>query len=354
MYHARFRAQLLRCPPRFDACMHADPVIQTSDAAYAGLGISCSRELTRSVIEDECVLAIIGFGDGPPALQDPRCIHVALPTLDSKPLFETWRVVEPVRSGTEGIVRFVAGGGLQFGAIEIDETAGGGIAEAAERAYDALMSFSDRSGFTGLLRIWNYADALTLGDGDDERYRLFNVGRARGIRSRIDALPAGTAIGRSDGRRVLQVYWLASRQSGRAIENPRQVSAFNYPRQYGPQSPSFSRAMLPAEPALPLFVSGTASIVGHVSAHRGDLGSQLREIFRNLESLIDVARTHRPHLQPSIGASSLVKVYVRDKGDMSRVQAQLDDLLPAETERSILHGAICRPELMVEVDLVHA
>jgi hypothetical protein len=59
------------------------------------------------------------------------------------------------------------------------------------------------------------------------------------------ALPAATCIGRFDGVRRLQVYWLAAREAGLPLENPRQVSAFRYPRQYGPQSPSFSRALLP-------------------------------------------------------------------------------------------------------------
>ena len=32
-----------------------------------------------------------------------------------------------------------------------------------------------------MLRLWNYLDAINLGDGDDERYRRFCDGRARGM-----------------------------------------------------------------------------------------------------------------------------------------------------------------------------
>ena len=38
--------------------------------------------------------------------------------------------------------------------------------------------------------------------------------------------------------------------TGTPVENPRQVSAYRYPRQYGPQPPSFARAMLPP-PSVP-------------------------------------------------------------------------------------------------------
>jgi len=48
-------------------------------------------------------------------------------------------------------------------------------------AYAALVDFVGRSDTPQLLRIWNYLDAITLGDGDAERYRQFCIGRARGL-----------------------------------------------------------------------------------------------------------------------------------------------------------------------------
>ena len=49
-----------------------------------------------------------------------------------------------------------------------------------------------------------------------------------------DRYPAATAIGRRDGVRVLQIYALTARCAGVQVENPRQVNAWLYPRQYGP------------------------------------------------------------------------------------------------------------------------
>ena len=76
------------------------------------------------------------------------------------------------------------------------------------------------------LRLWNYLVAINAGDGDAERYRLFCQGRARGMaEGGLSQYPAASAIGRQDGVRVLQVYGLAARHHGTAVENPRQVSA---------------------------------------------------------------------------------------------------------------------------------
>src|SRR3546814_1451833 len=101
-----------------------------------------------------------------------------------------------------------------------------------------MTSFVGASQTPHLLRVWNYLDAITFGDGDAERYREFCVGRARGLGDfDTHALPAATAIGRCDDARVVQVYWLAARTPGTPVENPRQVSAYRYPRQYGPQQP---------------------------------------------------------------------------------------------------------------------
>src|SRR5690606_36391129 len=198
------------------------------------------------------VLAVLGFGDAAPRLDDPRYLRVPLQPYGAAPL-EVWHAQAPVRSGREGEIAWSCDGQLLFGAIEVEEPAGhtgdgdnSGILLAAEHAYRQLTRFVGGSEYPHLLRIWNYLDAITLGEGDAERYRQFCVGRARGLGD-FDAtsLPAATAIGRCDDARTVQVYWLAARAPGAPVENPRQVSAYRYPRQYGPQPPSFARAMLP-------------------------------------------------------------------------------------------------------------
>jgi chorismate lyase / 3-hydroxybenzoate synthase len=302
------------------------------------LSIAYRHDPIERLLADRRLLAVIGFGSDAPLADDPRCLRVTLTPHGQPAPSEVWLSDRPVDGGREGDLQWAADGELLFGAIELDERAVDGVAAAAQQAYGCLLDFCTRAGYPHPQRLWNYIDAITDGDGGAERYRAFNIGRAAGIAGRLPQYPAATAIGRHDGRRTLQVYWLAAREPGRSIENPRQVSAFLYPRQYGPQSPSFARATLPADPALPLLVSGTASVVGHASAHDGQIDAQIDETLRNIDSVLGAARHERPTLAPALGPDSLIKAYVRDPADLPRVAALLDQRLPVGTPRLLLHG----------------
>lgn len=313
------------------------------------------------VLAHDDTLAVFGFGRDAPHHDDPRYLRVPLDPFGDRRL-ERWRGSGPVVRGREGDLAWSEDGALQFGVIEVDEpaplpgeAANGEIGRAAEYLYRKLLAFTAQRGYAQLLRIWNYLDGITLGHGDEERYRVFCVGRAAGLGEFPTArLPAATAIGRVDGARRLQVYWLASRTPGTPLENPRQVSAYRYPRQYGPQSPSFARAMLPPRPAqMPLLLSGTAAVVGHESRHSGSVLAQLEETLANFDSLIGVARQHRPSLPPAFGPGSRLKVYVRDLHDMPTVAAELDRRFGDSVPRILVHAAVCRHELLVEIDGVH-
>nr|WP_240600255.1 pteridine-dependent deoxygenase [Lysobacter silvestris] len=299
-------------------------------------------------------MAVIGFAGHPATHADPRYLRVPLQPHGDAPL-EVWRAGHGVRHGRDGNIAWASDGQLTFGAIEIEEGDGDLIA-ASEQAYRQLTDFVNGSDTPHLLRVWNYLDSITVGDGDIERYRQFCVGRAHGLGT-FDAqsLPAATAIGRCDTARVLQVYWLSSATTGTPVENPRQVSAYHYPRQYGPQAPSFARAMLPpAASDMPLMLSGTAAVVGHASQHASDLVAQIHETFRNFDALIGAARLKRPDLPARFGHGARLKVYVRDAGDLELVDRTLRGVLGPNVRYIVLHAAICRRELAVEIDGVHA
>ncbi|MGH8078654.1 MAG: pteridine-dependent deoxygenase, partial [Lysobacter sp.] len=166
-------------------------------------------------------------------------------------------------------------------------------------------------------------------------------------------LPAATAVGRVDGARRLQVYWLAARSPGTPLENPRQVSAYRYPRQYGPQSPSFARAMLPSSASMPLLLSGTAAVVGHESRHAESVAAQLDETLINFDSLLGAAHARRPELPAHFGAHTRLKVYVRDHDQLAEVSALLSTRLDPSVPRLVVLAAICRRELRIEIDGSH-
>jgi len=317
----------------------------------------------ESVLVQPDVLAVIAFGAKAPHHDDPRYLRVALEPHGDAPL-EVWRAGGPVQRGRDGDVAWADDGALLFGAIELDEgeadptRRGSDIEATADRLYGRLIEFVQQRGAPHLLRVWNYLDGITVGEGDLERYRQFCVGRARGL-GEVDpnTLPAATAIGQvnaPDAPRRLQVYWLASRVPGTPLENPRQISAYRYPRQYGPQPPSFARAMLPpAGSTMPLMLSGTAAIVGHESQHADSVATQLDETLANFDSLISAARAQWPSLPARFGAHSPLKVYVRDRDELDVVARALEERLPPEVPRVVLHAAVCRRELRVEIDGVH-
>ncbi|MFD0738716.1 pteridine-dependent deoxygenase [Lysobacter koreensis] len=332
---------------------------------HARLQVDYSDETLDALLAAPDTLAVFGFGHAAPRADDPRYLRVALEPHGGAAPLEVWRGGAPVARGREHGIAWAEDGALQFGALQLDEADGDGIDGIGEAAYRRLLAFTAARGYPHLLRIWNYFDAITDGDGDAERYKRFCVGRARGLGDvPAGTLPAATAIGRptdtpardsADASQAgsLQVYWLASRTPGTPLENPRQLSAYRYPRVYGPQPPSFARALLPPEP-MPLLLSGTAAIVGHESRHADCVATQVDETLANFDSLIAAARLQRPSLPARFGPGTRLKVYVRDHDELAAVAALLDARLGADVPRIVLHANVCRRELRVEIDGSHA
>ncbi|WP_249352250.1 MULTISPECIES: pteridine-dependent deoxygenase [unclassified Rudaea] len=296
------------------------------------------------------VLAVFGFGTHAPAAHaDPRYLRVNLEPADGEAPFEVWRVRGPVRAERRDGIAWAEGDDYAYGAIEVDESAHGDVEGAAEFAYRCLVDAIAASAKPHTLRIWNYLDAINLGAGDAERYRRFCVGRAAGLAAQgfADDYPAATGIGVRDGRRVLQIYWLAARTPGTAFENPRQVSAWRYPRQYGIKAPTFARAMRAPTQQVQVYISGTAAIVGHVSHHHDDFAKQLDETLANIDSVLAAAQVAAA---ARLDAGAALKAYVRRAEDLDAARRLLGEKLPAQTPTLFLLGDICRSELLVEID----
>jgi chorismate lyase / 3-hydroxybenzoate synthase len=309
------------------------------------------RRLRATEALPRTALCAISFGAQRPAsagAPQGLCVQVNLQALVGTGLTELWHADGTVESGRDGPVHFASGGRYLAGRVEIDEREVGGLVGAARTAYEAISDFTRRSGHRHLLRMYNYFSNINAGDGDAERYKLFCSGRAAGFHGLPDPTwPAATSIGRKDDSSVLQVYWLASNEAGRALENPRQVSAFHYPRQYGPAPPSFSRAM---QVAGALLISGTASVLGHASHHRDDLAGQLDEILRNLATL---RQASGGDVAAHTGRGTLLKVYLRNGDAAGFVATYLRARLPAQVQFLVLGADICRRELLAEIDAAH-
>ncbi len=298
------------------------------------------------------LLAAVRFGRGATAAGESAgtlCIDVELQPLHPPAPTELWWASGRVERGHAGLIRYAHDDQHLFAVIEIDERdCAGGIEEAAAAAYSAMRRFQQQAAFPHLLRIWNYMDAINEGTGDLERYRRFCVGRVRGLgNAAAESYPAATAIGRQLTTHRLQVYWLAGRVPGKPIENPRQVSAYRYPRAHGPVSPSFARATLTPDGAL--LISGTASIVGHVSQHGDDPLAQLDETLRNLATLSQHPDANHAHAR----MPGLFRVYVRDAAHVAALAERLQQEQPQSfrPENMVFLAAdICRRELLLEIE----
>lgn len=330
----------------------ASPV--TSVAPGPALRVDYSTLRTDEPLGDD-VLAAVVFGGRTPCPDDPRCLRIDLEPLAGGGLSEVWRSAGPARIGTAGPIRHVDDGHCLAGWIELDERRLGGLVAASEAAYRGLLRFQAQSPFRHVWRIWNFITDINAGEGDAERYKLFCLGRARAFAamhatSPDIGYPAASAVGKPQGARTLQVCWLAGRDAGTTLENPRQVSAYDYPRQYGPAAPSFSRALLTPDPML--LISGTASIVGHASLHPGDVAAQLEETLANLAGLLRHARARTDFSSAHLGPDSLVKVYLRNGSDTAAVVTRLRECLGPEVPFLVLAADICRSELLLEIEVV--
>lgn len=266
-----------------------------------------------------------------------------LPVLSS-PLCELWSGAAPLQRGTAQGFEYAHDGALLYASLRLPDEAD--LDTLAYSAYSGLDDFLAAQGYTHLLRIWNYFPRIHEGPGDAERYRQFCVGRYRALSRRADfeqRLCATTVIG-TDGDALL-ISFLAAKAPGIAVENPRQVPAYRYPRDYSPRSPSFARATLCGRL---LLVSGTASIVGHVTQHVGDAAAQTGEIVANLRSLLAHGGTQH------FGGKGLwlpraLRLYVRERADAAAALSVLRELA-GDCPVAVLQGDICREELLTEVE----
>jgi len=305
-----------------------------------------------SVLADAQVMAAIGFSVHSrtnPA--DSRQFTVGLPELGGSQSLEVWYSRLPLQRDSTGGIYWAGNQEVLLAHLLLEESAYPDLAGATYAAYRQLLTFVHRQGYPCLLRVWNYFPHINRMDNGLERYQAFCQGRHQALATELSrfesTLPAACALGSQTPG--LLIYVLAARQAGIQIENPRQLSAFRYPRQYGPKSPSFSRAILKswgAARASHLYLSGTASIVGHLTRHRHNLIAQLHETLLNMETLLKQAgqRIQVPF------RLALLKVYVRPTVDIACLRNPIIERFGPELPLLFLQADICRSDLLVEIE----
>jgi chorismate lyase/3-hydroxybenzoate synthase len=297
-------------------------------------------------------LAIISFGQAIPHTSSCPTIRLDLLQLEGHPLLEVWTSDQPVTTLQKNECSLAMSGDVLAGTISLDEKEGATLDAATELAYRQLLHHTRELGFPYLWRVWNFFPDINEEEAGLERYRRFCVGRHQAVEANLQnfpsALPAGTAVGTRSG--PLQIYFLAGARPASHLGNPRQMNAYEYPRDYGPRSPSFARATFCSSESGPqLFIAGTASVVGHTSRHVGCPKEQTQEIVHNLRTLIEHAGSMEPR---GIGTShrAIYKVYVRNPDQLLSIRQTLHDPLLNSSPILLLQGDLCRQELLVEIE----
>ena len=300
------------------------------------------------------VLGTINYGQRIPLSQSlPAPLWVDIPLLGGQDsLMEIWTSHAAVTQCEHLGINGTCDGNVLFGSITLPQGAGVSLHSLAKQAYARTFGFLDHYGYPHLLRVWHYFPHINEDEDGLERYRSFNIGRheafvAHGRTIDRQSLPAASALGSNGGSLVM--YFIAGQQPGQPVENPRQVSAFQYPVSFGPRSPIFVRSIsvtLGGQSCF--FISGTASIIGYQTVHQGDVDKQTDETLYNIRTLLDHAQ-HRNIDQGRL----LFKIYLRHGRDLNRVRAKVQAEFGAGHSAIYLHSNICRADLLLEIEAAY-
>lgn len=300
---------------------------------------------------------------GMPMAASVPCLLVPMPRIDAdESVWEIWYGQGELTAGHRGDIQYRHDAEVLFGVVVIGESSFSvdplqtPLRQATELAYRQVFELLESLNFPYLFRFWNYIADINAHSFGLDRYSQFNLGRQDAFlahgREVAGNVPAACALGfgKTGANAKLRIAFLAGRVMPHSIENPRQVSAYQYPPQYGPRSPTFSRATLvKRNDDEVLFISGTASIVGHATMHPSDVIAQTRETLVNIEAVIAEANAQTASTRFDLG-SLHYKVYVRHAADAPLIHAELTRLAGIELNAIYLQADVCRQDLLLEIE----
>lgn len=336
-------------------------------ASLHGANLSIAALLKQPAQWKSSVLGALCFAENVdhhplPADGDIPCLRVPMQRLDAgDSICEIWHGNGELRQGRNGEIHYRHDNDVVFGVVVLSEAMFEGSADktplqqATESAYCQIFSLLDTLHFPYLFRFWNYIADINAHSFGLERYRQFNLGRQDAFlahgREVVGNVPAACAVGSAQG--PLTIAFLAGRVVPLNIENPRQISAYQYPQHYGPRSPTFSRASLvQLGQSEVLFISGTASIVGHATLHPTDVVAQTRETMANIEAVLAQANRQAKQLsQTRFDLASLqYKIYVRHAADLVQIRDELLRIVGTTLNAIYLQADVCRQDLLLEIE----
>lgn len=310
-----------------------------------GLSVSEALAPKRVGLNALCVLSFTG--ECAPS-SEYGLINTGLKSLDAN-AHEVWWTDATVERGQSGRCSWSRTDEVLCVAIYLSPLEVASIEDATQKAYQELLQELKNQDYPYPFRFWNYMPNINAGAADDEVYKLFCSGRhqafvAHGMSAH--EFPSASALGQHADGAVFYVF--AAKDRGQQVRNTLQVDAYDYPRQYGPKSPSFSRATyLKLEQGDMYMISGTASITGHNTIAKDDIRAQVSTTIANLKHLLDKPLERRS-TQSGIEIKAL-KIYLRDAQDKAATQEILNAEWP-NVQQLYLEADICRDDLLVEIE----
>ena len=243
--------------------------------------------------------------------------------------------------------------------------------EQSKEAFAKLRNTFSAVGvpFRDVSRLWLYQGGITEEEEDVERYRELNRARTE-VFDEVDfktnpllhhdgsreIYPASTGIG--TGEHGLVIAGLAVQTERKdvgilSLENPQQMSACDYPKEYSRKSPKFSRATaIRMGDYLTTWVSGTASIIDAETVHCGDAAKQTEQTLDNIENLISAENFTRLGWRgagATLADLAKIRVYVKHAEDFEVCRAACERRL-GQVPAVFALADVCRPDLLVEIE----
>ncbi len=304
----------------------------STSISYGGLNIGFGQQQTKQFLEKDAIN-----------------LELKLPILDEKlmnlPFVQLGKINKTYSKGV-------------FHLIETNKQLIGACVQSEpfplkDSVYDIYAKLFQITLGWNLCRIWNYVPYINDERGELENYKSFCQGRSLAFEEFYGEnfevkLPAGTAVGIEED--VYVIYFVATKDPILHVENPEQVPAFYYPRQYGPRSPSFARGTLAAVGDKHIgYISGTASIKGHKTVHQGDIVQQLYTTLDNIKLVCQQMGYGNEFPDPRLYDCRFT-VYLRHKSDLLTVREMMSQHLTFPHHVIYLDSNICRADLDLEIE----
>ncbi len=246
------------------------------------------------------------------------------------------------------------------------------ILKSSEASFSYLSDLYEHLGlsFDNIVRQWNYVggilDKEVIGDRERQHYQMFNETRSiyyNKYRKRSD-FPAATGIGMLYLGVCIDSFAVTGNENLKIIpvSSPVQSESYKYGQKVlvgAPdcklnknQPPQFERAkLIVLNNASRLIISGTASIVGEETVGIGDVEEQTRITIKNINALTspENVKRHYPEIKSLPDKYSYVRVYVKNKGDISKVREICNETY-GDTPATYVVADICRDNLLVEIE----